>query len=196
MEYQAERTNDGGGIFNYFSSHQMGPEVTRLGEDVWQALINSPSHSVGYMVQNPVPNDQYFYERMNWVATARISIDPTGNSSAQVARIEIANGGNILSQRVITEGEFGGSTAFRTFEVAYSLPPPSPKPGNFKIPVASTLSAQDQPNIDVRVWWYDQVNTYLDFIVLEDSVMHPDYSGAYQLFRGLRDKDITVRKVL
>ncbi len=189
MRYDAEEPVDASGIRNYFASHQTGEPGTSLGTSVWQDSVSK--HSAGYMVQSPVPDDQYFYERMHWVATANMRIDLTGNSSAQVVRIEIANGANILAQRVITEGEFGGSTAFRTFEVAYTLPPPAPLPKFFKMPVAVTQTAQNNPNIDVRVWWYDQVNTYLDFVALEDSVVHPHLSGAYQLFRGQRDADIT-----
>jgi hypothetical protein len=188
MQYQAEQAVDPNGRFNYFATHQTGQQDP-LDPTLWRALV--ANHAAGYMVQSPVPDDQYFYERMHWVATAQMRIDLTGNSSAQVVRIEIADGSNILAQRVLTEGEFGGSTALRSFEVAYSLLPPAPLPKFYKLPVTITQTAQNNPHINVRVWWHDQVNTYLDFVTLEDSVVHPNYSGAYQLFRGQRDADIT-----
>ncbi|NUM66046.1 hypothetical protein HUU39_12325 [candidate division KSB1 bacterium] len=103
---------------------------------------------------------------------------------------------NLIADRIITEGEFGGSAAFREFELAYTLPF-TPTPRAYQYPVSASqqepelLLQQQDHSVDVRVWWYDQVNTYLDYVVLEDSVMHPNYSGAYQLFRGARDTAIT-----
>ncbi|NUM66044.1 right-handed parallel beta-helix repeat-containing protein [candidate division KSB1 bacterium] len=99
---------------------------------------------------------------------------------------------NLIADRIITEGEFGGSAAFREFELAYTLPF-TPTPRAYQYPVSASLQEpelllqQQDHGIDVRVWWYDQVNTYLDYVVLEDSVIHPNYNGAYQLFRGERD---------
>lgn len=127
---------------------------------------------------------------MDWVATANISIDLTGNATDQVVRMEIAEGANILAQRIITEGEFGGSTAFQEFELAYTLPMPMPLPPKHDYPVMASQTVPTQHNIDVRVYWYDQVNTYLDYVVLEDNVVDPNLSGAYQLFNGDRDADI------
>ena len=109
MEYQAEQAVDGSGVRNYFASNPTGG----LGSGFWQALVSS--HAAGFMVQSPLPNDQYFYERMHWVATARISIDLMGVSTDEVVRIEVFNGSTPLAQRIVRRSEFS-STAFRTFE--------------------------------------------------------------------------------
>lgn len=188
MFYQAELTDSQNGTENYFASHATGAPGTRLGTSVWLDSVNT--HAAGFMRQSPVPDNQYFYERRNWVATANISIDLMGAPSDSVVRIEIAEGANILAQRIIRRNEFT-STAFHTFEVPYTLPLPVPPPPKYEFPVNIAQSAQDARHIDVRVYWYDKVNTYLDFVVLEDSVVHPNLNGAYQLFRGERDNDIT-----
>jgi hypothetical protein len=192
MQFQAEEDIDPTGKLNYFKQHTTGSPGVHpgTGKDVW--LADTSNHSAGFMVQSPVPDSLYFHERCDWVATATISIDPTGNATDQVVRIEIAEGGNIFAQRIITEGEFGGSTAFKSFELPYTLPAPAPPPPPLSLPVIATVAEAQETfrHIDVRVYWYDQVNTYLDQVVLEDSVnnaANPEKSGAYQLFRGKRD---------
>lgn len=90
------------------------------------------------MVRSPDPSDQYFYQRVNWVATANISIDPTGNPTDQVVRLEILDAdSNLIADRIITEGGFGGSTAFREFELAYTLPF-TPTPRAYQYPVSAS----------------------------------------------------------
>ncbi len=113
MQYQAERENDGGGIFNYFA--RLLPKTGASSGTAWQAL--TASHSAGYIAQAPVPDSQYFYQRMHWVATARISIDLMGVSTDSVVRIEVFNGSTPLAQSIVRRSEFR-STAFRNFELA------------------------------------------------------------------------------
>ncbi|MCK6562427.1 hypothetical protein L6R21_24780 [bacterium] len=194
MFYEAERSDSENGTRNYFTAHPTGGSDP-FNPDVWRASV--ADHAAGYMVRSPDPANQYFYQCVNWVATANISIDPTGNPTDQVVRLEILDAdSNLIADRIITEGEFGGSAAFREFELAYTLPF-TPTPRAYQYPVSASqqepelLLQQQDHSVDVRVWWYDQVNTYLDYVVLEDSVMHPNYSGAYQLFRGARDTAIT-----
>ncbi len=196
MQYQAERTDNENGTRNYFMAHPTGEFDENL-PDGWTARVSNPNYGAGFMVQSPDPDNQYFYRRRDWIATARMSIDGfTGNPNTQVARMEILDAdSNLLAHRIITEGEFGGSQDFREFELAYILPF-TPTPHAYPYPVTASLQEpelllqQQDHGIDVRVWWYGQVNTYLDYVVLEDNVVDPNFSGAYQLFNGDRDADI------
>ncbi len=194
MEYQAERTSSENDTRNYFASHSTGAPGTRSGASVWQALVNSDA--AGFMIQSPIPDDEYFYTgRNHWVMSFRMSIDPGGNPNARVARVEIvrkSDGFNLIpagSKVEFIQSDFNGAN-FDTLEVPYTLIP-LPIVKGFKLPVTAAQTAQSNLAVDARIHWYDEVNTYLDWVALEDSVVDADSVGAYQLFRGLRDSLIT-----
>ncbi len=198
MEYQAERASSENDTRNYFAAHPIGevdpaPPATPT---FWKALVANPSYGAGFMVQTPMPDDQYFYTgRNHWVMSFRMRIDPGGNPNARVARVEIvrkSDGFNLIptgSKVEFIQSDFNGAN-FDMLEVPYTIIP-IPVVKSFKLPVTAAQVAQSNLAVDVRIHWYDEVNTYLDWVALEDSVIHPNNVGAYQLFRGLRDSLIT-----
>ncbi len=171
LVYEAEQPVDSAGVENYFA--RLAQTTGASAGKYWRALVSE--HAPGYLAKDPYPYDLFLYGRREWIASFRMKIDPSGNGDAPVVRFEIAQHETIFGQKEILEREFDGKKP-RTLEVRFTLPPDY------------TPSA-----LDLRVWWHGQVNAYLDYVVWEDFVedaARPQTSGAYQLFRGDRDKAI------
>ena len=192
MIYEAEATDNAHGTRNWFQEHPVGgvdPSVPTA----WKATIGLP---LGYMVQGAAPSDEYRWGVSKYKAIFIQRVDQGQPPSYAVSRCEIWVNGVRTDTLRLSAGQFTG-TNYRSDTIAFSVPASiSSSPsihGGLSGGYGYTSShgtgslgngamiANDasQGNVDLRVWWFGQVSTYLDKVIVEDSVAHVVMNGAY-----------------
>ncbi len=174
MEYEAENTSGGNGIQNYFAEHQTGYSY---GYE-WAAIVGT--HSAGYMIKNAQPGDEYHYGQTQYTATFKLRIPPQGTSPAsanasgnpkaaalppappsQVATCEVWVNNTLASSLTTYPSNFS-SSGYKDAVLSFTVP-----------------RGGAPPVVDLRVYWYAKVTTYVDKVIVQDTAGARLFAGVY-----------------
>jgi hypothetical protein len=145
------------------------------------ARISVPgiNHS-GYVVRYATPNWEYHYERTKWLATFRLKAEYTQQAipSTYVAKCIVYSVTNstALKESTLTVGMFPDSGVYRDFVLPFTLNPP---PAQASPLCVSTAASANNHEVDLRVYWYGLYTTYLDKVVVEDTLAHDLFTHVY-----------------
>ncbi len=171
MVFEAEQTPDPLNLKNYFNERNGIPEQDTL----WR----SPS-SPGYMVKSPVPNNEYNYKRTHYTASFILKRTPAAGGNPPVVRLEAVcmATGSILAQRILYNSDFASSnleTKTLEFNLTFDAIP-SLKPMGVLLGKPQDISSSCN-GVDIRVYWYGNVTTWLDKVIVEDDIGKSLFSG-------------------
>jgi len=172
MEYEAEQSVDPTRQKNYFSEHGTG----QVYGTAWQVITGM--NQAGWMVGSPVPDSICNYGQTSYTATFTMKVTGSVPPTRSVARCEVWVSGsrvNFLDLRGL-DFSIGDPKDFRvSFTVPSGMAPgtvPSPGVlyGGVREYLAATgrASASSVPKLDLRVYWYGSVTTYLDKVIVTD----------------------------
>jgi hypothetical protein len=191
MKYEAEQSYDSLLLKNYFDLHETGGVFPVQNPEAWRCTTTV--HSAGYMVNSAKPNDQYGNGKTSFLATFRLKVGGTpADTTALVARCIVfcLTHLDTLKDSLLHFNDFN-TTNYKDFILPFSLipPPPSNPPHNDTSKFLSGGAIQRSPpsictNVDLQVYWYGNVTTYLDNVVVEDSLL------GHGLFTGVFDSTI------
>lgn len=178
MVFQAEAISSPNLFWNYFSNRIGIPEDT---------LFRSAG-SAGYMVQNPVPDNEYRYGRTHYYVSFILKRTPAASGNPPVVRLEIwcKNNNSVLDSITLYNNDFSSSNLeTKVREFTFSSPPtPKLKPQGVLLgkPMTSTSSGgclvNNEYRVDIRVYWYGNVTTWLDKVIVEDDIGKNLFTGA------------------
>lgn len=158
--------------------------IDRIGANVGVARrANIVDHSAGYLANTPVPNDEYRYGKNNYLATFRLSVEGTYNANTVVAACTLycKNLNVALGTLMLYGANFPSALTYYDFVIPFSLDdtvqyPPFP-PKVLTNGVYQAYPVSSCANIDLRVYWFDNVTTNLDQVVIRDSMAINLFSG-------------------
>jgi|GEM_PF-6415125 len=193
MGYEAEQSKDP--LKNYFRDRH--PEMQIIFEtstDTTVSLRLGVGAQSGFMVKSPVPNNEYHYDRTEWMATFRLKVDAPvslGDSVVQCI-VRCASSGRELKDSVIRWNPGWGVGTYKDFVVPFTVPSSvlaASRMGTTSIPTGGIgePTARREPcmGVELQVYWYGDVTTYLDNVVVEDTLAHSLFAGKYD--RVIRD---------
>ncbi len=177
MIYQAEEPIQPTLFKNYFADVHPERELITEGDTV--ALRLTPGLDAGYMVKSARPNDEYRYGsyRPEYWATFRLKVEGTHQPGDTVVKCiaYCLEHNNVLAESLITFGQFTANT-YKDFVVRFPVmgQPFNPQIGS-TVPYLTGGAFQHTTNsqcdsVDLRVYWYGGVTTYLDKVTVEDWV--------------------------
>jgi parallel beta-helix repeat protein len=180
MHYEAEQGIVYDWSHNYFAVKATGT----VDPSAW--VCQKGIHSAGYMVQQPTPNNEFHYGHTNYTATFRLKIDDKSNPSASVATLYVigndANGNVIFNNpSTLTESSFSSTNNYQSFTIPFTVPQQS---GSQRIDIkaarANVMTATSAvDHIDIQVYWYGNVDTWLDYVDVDDDVSLNLFAGQY-----------------
>lgn len=186
LVYQAEQDSQPEQIREYFKYKH-----PTLHPDGDSARFLTPPDSAGFMVKSAVPDNEYHYKQTDWWATFRLKIDQPFSAGDTVAHCIVQCKGNaqILADQILLAGDFDSAGVYKEFTLPFNVSYPVQNPGaEPPSPFLSggVLSSNAAPcgGIDLQVYWYGHVTTYLDKVIVEDSL------ARHYLFAGLLDSSI------
>jgi tetratricopeptide (TPR) repeat protein len=168
MVFEAEQ-GPGDPMQNYFADKPNGQP-----DPLTPGTIKSTG-SYGFMVKSAVPDTEYNYNRANYIASFVVKIEWPQSGNPQVADLQVVDNanGNTIAHKDLSYSDFSNGN-FKTFQVPFSLSYTPPLP---LIKGPGTLRASPRPpsvitckKVDLRVDWYGGVPTWLDKIIVEDSI--------------------------
>jgi tetratricopeptide (TPR) repeat protein len=173
MEFEAERGANSD--WNYFATKNGSIDGASLKDSVG---VNSP----GYMVRSPEPGNEYNYKRTHYIASFILKRTPAGSGNPKVVLLQAVckDDSTILGQRILYNNDFT-SNNFETDTLEFNLTynsVPSIKPPDILVGSVQSIAATCSTGVDIRVWWYGYVTTWLDKVIIEDSLGHALFSGA------------------
>ncbi len=189
MEYPAYKTNlTFDWSQNFFAAHGPGGTATdggtRYGESAW--YCQKGVYQAGVMVSSPMPDNEFHYGHTNYIATFRLKIDDKSNPSWNVVTLHVKgldNNRNVLydSVKTLTEDSFATATNYQTFQKSFTIPQ---QPGSQHVDIKAgrphvMTASPAVSHIDISVYWYDNVNTWLDYVDVDDSTSLNLFAGAY-----------------
>lgn len=170
MVFEAE-DDDSDPLKNYFNEKPNGQPEGDL-------LISVGSE--GYMVKSPVPNNEYNYKRTHYTASFILKRTPAAGGNPPVVRIEAVcmATDSILAQRILYNNDFASSNLeTKTIEFDLSFDAlPSLKPLGVLLGKPQDISSTCN-GVDIRVYWYGNVTTWLDKVIVEDDIGKSLFSG-------------------
>jgi hypothetical protein len=194
MVYQAEQLRPlaGGPVLkNYFDQRPVGR--TEGDARVAEAGVDTLP---GYMVKSAVPNNEYHYNRTNYLATFRLKVDAPYEPEDTVVNciVTCAGNGGERAHLILLGDSFDSAGAWREFTIPFTISFPlsaTDIPSGSHFLTGGTMSSEASAGqavapcggIDLQVYWYGYVTTYLDKVTVQDSV-------ALRLFAGVYDQEI------
>lgn len=182
LEYEAEQGSTDP-LRNYFANRPVGETES----DHRLARIGA---SAGYMIQDPQPNFQwnYYPDVSHYYVTFVVKVLPGQFSdTTKVARFEIhcndVGYQQDLVQPVVKSYSDFSDGLWKNIVVEFDRTIPSPvimkKLGVLRgtIPLPDPPASHTCENIDIRVYWYGNVETSIDKVIVEDDVGKQLYSG-------------------
>jgi parallel beta-helix repeat protein len=187
MEYDAWRT-DQSGLYNYFSSFH--PAIHKTSNEVY---LDSSEADSGYMVQSCSPNWAYYYGniRSGYYATFRLKISGSYGGNPQVVRCSVysIDSSITLKDTILYANDLLPENSYKDIKLYFNLSPAlTNPPGRYtKKYLTGGVNQVTQGNtyhyIDLRVYWFGNVTTYLDNVIVDDT-------RGDSLFAGLMDDTI------
>lgn len=178
LEIQAEENPNIPFMENYFN-------IRLTGEPDGNAWWAKPErHIKDYLVRDPVPNDEYYYDRTHYVATFNLKISKTTDPVRPVVKLMVVSAGDstCLADSILYDGDFA-SNSYQSFLMHFRIPkPPTPKSSENTAHVlkgSANLNSSSIAKVDIRVYWYDYVETWLDKVVISDTVGQDLFSHGY-----------------
>jgi hypothetical protein len=177
MAYEAERRKPLTGeedLWNYFDSTHADIQPDSIGR-----VLFAPG-TAGYMVKSAVPDSEYHYKRGVWLATFRLKIEGTYAPNQWVVRCEVFDKtqGTYLVKDSLRANRFTNGV-YTEFVDTFRLDPPPTFSLQSGVLTGQNLNATTPPKIDLRVYWYGTVTTYLDKITVEDTLARGLFAGRY-----------------
>ena len=178
MEFQAEEGSSDP-LKSYF-----GTKTGQRDNTLWK--VESGVDPSGYMVQDAVPDNEYRYGQTHYTASFILKRDHPPSGDPLVARLEVwcKYSSTLLAYRELRAISDFSSDDLETktleFDITYS-PDPLPTPLLQGVLMARTA----QPalltcdGIDIRVYWYGNLTTWLDKVIVEDALGQQLFSGAH-----------------
>ena len=168
MEYKAYQEAPPAGeelLKNYFAGRH--PDI-RIDSAHGEEVLYAPG-TPGLMVWSAQPNDQYHLDA-DWWATFRLRVEGSHPSGTNVVRciVYCLAHNDTLKDSLLTFGSFGTGNE-KDFVLPFSLAEEVARSG-----VSSMCT-----NVDLRVYWYGNVTTYMDRIVVENGLGRDLFSGVY-----------------
>ncbi|MCW9066565.1 MAG: hypothetical protein OQJ78_09740, partial [Ignavibacteriaceae bacterium] len=165
MVFEAEQPYDPNLLKNYFAE-------TPSGEPQGELLISTGSP--GYMVKSPVPDNEYNYKITHYTASFILKKTPATTGNPEVVRLEAIckDDGSILNQRILYNNDFSGNdleTKTLEFDLTYN---PNPE-------LEPQYKTSTCVEVDIRVYWYGNVTTWLDKVIIEDDLGVALFSHQY-----------------
>jgi hypothetical protein len=182
MIYQAEQAVDPNGVKNYF-----GTKIGQipLGEDTaWQARVGV--NNAGYMVYSCWPNNEYHYGEsrgVGYYATFRLKVDQTaGNPQTVKCIVYDSTNHQTLKDTTLYYNDLLPSGSYKNVPLYFTLATQANSPRNYNknyLTGGAVIESQSLPTtmVDLRVYWYGSVTTYLDNITVEDTLAHSLFAG-------------------
>ncbi len=145
--------------------------------NAWWA--NPALHDAGIMVGDAVPYWEYESGK-TYIDSFLIKITPPGRADCEVVRLEVAEGATILASRVLKSNDFNGDE-YQWFTLSFTLSGTAQTEDEERHQLRPRLerAITSTRNIDVRVYWYDEVETWLDRVIINDQKARSLYSGIY-----------------
>ncbi|HCV43262.1 MAG TPA: hypothetical protein DGH68_07235 [Bacteroidetes bacterium] len=184
MVYQAEEDVDWPEVKrNYFSYRHPEGEIDTMSLKLTRGL------GAGYMVKTATPDSWYWVgggagSDTLW-ATYRLKVDTSNATGDSVVHcIVTCTNGNERASQILLKSDFIGTTGYKEFVLTFEPPSSSMNPFAPGTGHILTGGIAQQPclpcnNIDLQVYWYGQVTTYLDKVVVEDSIAQHLFAGEY-----------------
>ena len=192
MEYEAARLPVYDQSYNYFASKPTGQDVPDADvRDIHFQNAHFCQKGVnpsGYMVSGPTPNNEFHYGHTSYTATFRLKIDDKSHSDDSVATLyvtEYDSSGNVLagspSPLTLTEGSFSSTNNYQSFTIPFTVAQQAGSQRlDFKAGRANVMTATSAvDHIDIQVYWYGNVDTWLDYVDVDDDVSLNLFSGQY-----------------
>jgi hypothetical protein len=185
---------------DYFATRSRGKQDIN-NSNLWEAIPSTTDTLgfPGYMVKSPVPNNEYHYNQKHYIASFQLKRTPAASNYIPVVRLEAwwgADSTKPLDSLTLYNKDFTSTnleTKTLTFDLPTSYPMASIVPGVLNRGVTQTSKAisslasytsTDSTIIDIRVYWYGNVTTWLDSVIIQDT-------AGQNVFSGLRDAAIT-----
>lgn len=189
MVFEAEEVPDED--INYFKTRSSGS----IESGGWKSTYKQDLQ--GYMVRSPVPDNEYRYDQKKYVATFVLKIeknnykDPKESSTTnpEVVTINVLckKSGEVLNSKVLRYNDFTGNY-FENHLLRFSFGSQSNqlvKPDGTLLGSPVTTSGTDnclesnEYRVDISVYWHGLVTTYLDKVIVEDSLGEELFAGKY-----------------
>ncbi|MBN2356094.1 DUF1565 domain-containing protein [candidate division KSB1 bacterium] len=140
------------------------------------------THSAGYMVRDPVPYWEYS-NNTAYIDSFRIKIAYVPGTHKLVATLSVVDkttGATLASQVLYNDTHFGDNS-YHWFTLSFTTGTASKSGSEEKVQFVKSFESTlaTDYNIDVRIYWHGQVETWLDKVIINDSKAHSLYSGAY-----------------
>ena len=144
--------------------------------------------SAGYMVKTPVPDNEWRYGRTHYYASLILKRAPGFPRTTPIVRVEAWCKNTtplptLIDSMTIYNSSFT-SDSLETKTWAFTLPSPPTKPQGVSSAdpnissVSSSCVNNGEYNIDIRVYWYGYVTTWLDKVIIDDDLGRELFSGA------------------
>jgi hypothetical protein len=187
MEYQAEQGVDP--LKNYFTYRPVG--TTSQEGDARLAELGVDTIP-GYMVTTAAPNNEYHYNRNHYLATFRVKVDAPYSAGDTVVQciVKCANNPTGFADTILFGSDFDSAGVYREFTLPFNISFPLSSQEVLSSAHVLTNGALGSGTshgqvdascggVDLQVYWYGHVTTYLDKVTVQDSVALRLFSGAY-----------------
>jgi hypothetical protein len=138
----------------------------------------------GFMVRDAKPDNEYRYNRTDYNATFRMQIEKnlTGNPEVADLIVYCKTHGNELARVTLSYNDFPDDEYYN-FVVHFTLETTgqSSEPGGFLTGGDESLLIDEVTckNVDIRVYWYGLVTTWLDNAIIMDNIGSVLFAGGY-----------------
>gem|GEM_PF-5791004 len=161
---------------NYFQYRDVG----YTDGDARRAIPNT--HPAGYMARNPVPYWEYS-DSTAYIDSFRVKIAYVPGTHKPVVTLSVVNNANdsTLASRTLYNDTDFGDINYHWFALSFTLGSAAKAGSEEKSQFVKSLTTtlpQDY-NIDVRVYWHGEVETWLDKVSISDQKAKDLYSGTY-----------------
>ncbi len=182
MEYQAEYTwpsPDQEGMYNFFGEKQTGEPDG----NAWRCRAGF--HPPGYMVRDPRPNGEFYYNAEQYYATFSMKINEKSNPNDTVAilRVICTTHGDTIGIRTLLDEDFLTGGTYYNFEIPFRFQKQqaqSTNPPQFlKGREVATISNITCKSIDIEVDWRGNRTTWFDYVIVEDSIANILFKGGW-----------------
>ncbi|MDR3626399.1 MAG: T9SS type A sorting domain-containing protein [Ignavibacteriaceae bacterium] len=179
MVFEAEQSSDA--IKNYFATRSGAPDNND--NTLWK--VTQGTNSAGYMVQGCTPNYEYNFKQTHYTASFILKRGTVTSGNPLVARLEAwcVSTNTLLASQDLYYNDL--STSLTTKALGFYTSSSSTSLKVVGILTGTSASTSTACNsIDVRVYWYGNVTTWLDKVIIQDDT-------GQQLFAGTNDAAIT-----
>lgn len=189
LEYNHSKSMDPK-CYHYFKKNEVG-----FPSDLYWKC--DTTYTAGYMVSDPYPSKEYDYKKQSYYVEMRLKIDktPVHNSDTNVVRLEIfcqQHSDNVLLKDTLIKFKDFPDQDDKTITIEFQINHNQlPIKKDFSIPPLGTLLGRSEENnvsarseeefsgINIKVYWYGIVTTYLRKVSVMDSVGKNLFSRNY-----------------